>query len=73
MIEKNCTNCDGQGTVILNPCFCCGGQGRIHKEKILVINVPSGIENKAKIKLSKEGETGIRGSNAGDLYICITI
>lgn len=73
MIEKNCHHCNGQGTIIKNPCFLCDGQGRTHSERSLIIDIPSGIEDKAKIKLPKEGEVGIRGKEAGDLYICINI
>ena len=73
MIEKMCSVCKGTRTVINNPCVHCKGQGRIQKEKKIAVSIPAGIDNNARIRLSGEGEAGIRGSKAGDLYIEVNV
>ncbi len=72
-IERTCAACQGVGRVIDNPCKACGGQGRSRREKTLSVNIPSGVEDGTRIRLAAEGEVGIRGASAGDLYIFITI
>lgn len=72
-IERGCSTCGGAGTVIKEPCKSCGGAGRIRREKTLKINVPKGIDSGRRIRLSGEGEAGLRGGPAGDLYVLISI
>ena len=73
MIEKTCAACSGSGSIIRNPCRRCRGEGRYKKEKNLLINIPKGVQNGDKIKISGEGESGIRNARAGDLYIYVAI
>ncbi len=72
-IEQTCNKCGGQGQMIKNPCSTCHGQGRISKQKNLVINIPAGIENGTKIRITGEGEAGLRGGSNGDLYVFVSI
>ena len=72
-IEKTCTACGGMGQTISNPCHRCAGEGRIRKEKTLSVNIPDGVEDGTRIRLSGEGEIGIRSGTAGDLYIFISV
>tara|TARA_Y100001970_G_scaffold294127_1_gene447282 strand:+ start:129202 stop:130341 length:1140 start_codon:yes stop_codon:yes gene_type:complete len=72
-IERTCPTCHGQGQVITDPCPACGGSGRVNKEKTLSVNIPSGVEDGTRIRLAGEGEAGLRGSPAGDLYIFLTL
>ncbi len=72
-IERTCTSCQGQGQVIENPCGECHGSGRVSKEKTLSVTIPAGVEDGTRIRLSGEGEAGLRGAAAGDLYIFLTI
>ncbi|HEV2100975.1 MAG TPA: molecular chaperone DnaJ, partial [Stellaceae bacterium] len=72
-IERTCANCQGAGRVIEKPCRACGGQGRVRREKTLSVNIPSGVEDGTRIRLAGEGEVGVRGSTAGDLYIFISV
>ena len=73
MIERSCTSCNGSGQIVVNPCKSCGGQGRVKKPKKLSINVPAGVEDGNRIRLSGQGEAGLRGGRTGDLYIFISI
>jgi molecular chaperone DnaJ len=72
-IERTCTACQGAGRVIETPCKTCGGQGRARREKTLSVNIPQGVEDGTRIRLAGEGEVGLRGASAGDLYIFITV
>jgi len=73
MIERSCTSCNGSGQIVVNPCRSCGGQGRVKKPKKLSINIPAGVEDGNRIRLSGQGEAGLRGGRTGDLYIFVSI
>lgn len=73
MIERTCPACGGEGRVISDPCTDCGGQGRVRRERTLAIDVPMGIEDGTRIRLSGEGEAGPRGGPEGDLYIFVHV
>ncbi len=72
-IERTCPSCGGAGQVIEKPCTACSGAGRVRKEKTLSVNIPQGVEDGTRIRLSGEGEAGVRGAPAGDLYIFISV
>ena len=72
-VERTCPTCHGQGKMIKEPCRNCSGSGRVHKEKTLSVNIPAGVEDGTRIRLSGEGEAGLRGAPAGDLYIFLNI
>lgn len=72
-IERTCPSCHGQGKVIKDPCPSCGGSGRQRKDKTLEVRIPAGVEEGTRIRLSGEGEAGLRGGPAGDLYIFLGI
>lgn len=72
-IERACPSCQGRGEVISDPCDSCSGQGRVTKERSLSVNIPEGIEDGVRIRLSGEGEAGARGGPTGDLYIFISV
>ena len=68
-----CPHCKGKGTVISDPCPECKGAGRKNVEKKLEVKIPAGVDNGSKMRLSKEGDAGINGGIAGDLYIVIHV
>ncbi len=72
-IERTCPSCQGRGEVIENPCPNCSGAGRTTRDRSLSVNIPAGIEDGTRIRLSGEGEAGLRGGPAGDLYIFLSI
>ena len=72
-VERTCPNCRGAGRVIEDPCKPCGGSGRVRREKTLAVNVPAGVEDGNRIRLAGEGEAGLQGGVAGDLYIFVSI
>jgi len=72
-VERTCPTCNGQGQIVKNPCKECSGAGRIEKERTLSVNIPAGVETGTRIRLAGEGEAGMRGGPAGDLYIFIEV
>ena len=72
-IERTCPTCHGGGRVIENPCRVCSGQGRVRREKTLAVSIPAGVEDGNRIRLSGEGEAGVRGGASGDLYIFLSV
>jgi len=71
VVERTCPTCHGAGQMIKEPCGECQGHGRVDKPKSLQVNVPAGVDDGTRIRLSGEGEAGVRGGPAGDLYIFI--
>ena len=72
-VERTCPTCSGMGQIIQNPCSNCGGAGRVEKDRSLSVNIPAGVETGTRIRLAGEGEAGLRGGPAGDLYIFIEV
>ena len=72
-IERTCPTCQGRGQVIENPCAVCSGSGRVTRERKLSVNIPRGVEDGTRIRLAGEGEAGLRGGPAGDLYIFVSV
>jgi len=72
-IERACPTCQGAGQVIKDPCKNCHGVGRVRKERTLAVTIPAGVESGTRIRLSGEGEAGLRGARAGDLYVILSV
>lgn len=72
-IERTCPTCQGAGRVIKDACRNCLGNGRVRKEKTLAVTIPPGVEDGTRIRLTGEGEAGLRGGHAGDLYVIIAL
>jgi molecular chaperone DnaJ len=72
-IERTCSTCGGVGTILRSPCKKCVGSGRVRRDKTLTIKIPAGVETGRRIRLSGEGEAGVRGGPSGDLYVLLTV
>lgn len=72
-IQQTCPTCHGSGEQITKPCTKCRGHGRIRKNKTLSVKIPAGVDNGDRIRLSGEGEAGLQGGPAGDLYVDIHV
>jgi molecular chaperone DnaJ len=68
-VQQTCPKCRGAGTTISDPCQTCHGAGRVKEHKTLSVDVPAGVDNGDRIRLSGEGEVGESGAPAGDLYV----
>lgn len=73
VVERACPTCHGAGQVIADPCTACRGEGRVDKAKTLAVNIPAGVDEGTRIRLTGEGEAGARGAPAGDLYIFLHV
>lgn len=73
LMERSCPVCNGQGRVIEHACATCHGQGRTRKERTLQVSIPAGVDNGTRIRLTGEGEAGMRGGANGDLYVFLAV
>ncbi len=72
-VQQTCPNCRGQGQVIESPCPSCRGQGRVQERKTLSVKIPAGVDTGDRIRLAGEGEAGMHGAPAGDLYVQVRV
>lgn len=68
-----CGRCEGEGRIVSNPCGECRGSGRQKRDRKLSVKVPAGVDNGAQIRLSNEGEAGVRGGEPGNLYVVLNV
>ncbi|MBI4148757.1 molecular chaperone DnaJ [Candidatus Woesearchaeota archaeon] len=68
-----CTACAGTGETVSDPCKKCDGKGRVEEEKTIEIRIPAGIEDGMRLRVAGEGEAGLRGTRAGDLYVTVFV
>ncbi len=73
VMSRPCPKCGGTGQIIKNKCKACSGKARIKREKTLEVSIPAGVDNGSILKLRGEGEAGLRGGPAGDLYVEIGV
>ena len=73
VVERACPVCNGSGQVIADPCVDCRGEGRVERTKTLTVNVPAGVDEGTRVRLTGEGEAGARGGPPGDLYVFIHV
>ena len=70
---QTCPHCQGTGYIVTNGCKTCGGTGRVVDTKVLSVDIPAGVDSGNKIRLSGQGEAGLNGGAAGDLYVFIEV
>ena len=68
-----CPTCNGVGQIISDPCTSCGGNGVNQVRKKLRINIPAGVDSGTKLRVSGEGNVGLKGGPPGDLYVFIKV
>ena len=72
-VERTCPSCNGQGTIIKDPCSECRGHGQVRQNKNLKVRIPAGVDDGARILLKGEGQAGPKGGPKGDLYIFLSL
>ena len=72
-IQQTCPECSGYGEQISNSCKECRGSGKKQTKKKIYTNIPKGVDDGTRIRLSGKGEAGIKGGGNGDLYIFVSI
>ncbi len=68
-----CPACMGFGQVVPDPCDACRGEGRVTEERSFTIEIPPGVDNGARLRLSGRGAAGPRGGGRGDLYVLLRV
>ncbi|MEE8323471.1 MAG: molecular chaperone DnaJ [Candidatus Bathyarchaeia archaeon] len=68
-----CDECRGAGKVIESPCNTCRGTGLVSRERRIKVNIPAGVENGSRLRLSGWGEAGVRNGPSGDLYVVVHV
>ena len=71
--RRACTNCSGTGRVVRERCAACHGSGKVKKQRKINVRIPAGVDEGAQIRISGEGEAGVRGGPPGDLYIVLRV
>lgn len=69
MTSAPCSDCGGYGTLISDPCPECSGEGRVRARRTVSVNIPAGVDDGTRVKLTAQGEVGPGGGPAGDLYV----
>jgi len=68
-----CPRCQGEGEIVTTPCGECRGQKRVRTPRKVVITIPPGVDNDIRIRLAGEGEPGVYGGPAGNLYVVLHV
>jgi molecular chaperone DnaJ len=69
----DCPMCQGEGTVVSEPCSNCGGSKEVRVTRELSVNIPPGVDDGTRIRLAGEGEAGSHGGPRGNLYIVLEV
>lgn len=72
-LSQECSRCRGTGQIIQEPCPGCRGEGRRREDRVLSLKIPAGVEDGMRLRVSGEGEAGLRGGPAGDLYVVLRV
>lgn len=71
--RRVCHHCSGTGQIIKEKCSTCGGTGKVKKRKKIEVKIPAGIDDGQQLRVSGQGEPGVNGGPAGDLYIVFRV
>mgnify|MGYP001295999738 CR=1 FL=1 len=71
--RRTCSGCGGTGRMIKDKCGNCHGSGTVKKQRKIKVNIPAGVDDGSQIRMSGEGEGGLRGGPPGDLYIVLRV
>jgi molecular chaperone DnaJ len=71
--NETCPTCRGAGRLVEHPCEACGGSGREVEERELEVEIPAGIHDGQRIRISGEGHAGLLGGRAGDAYVVVRV
>jgi molecular chaperone DnaJ len=72
-MARTCGTCRGTGRVVATPCTTCRGDGQVEHQRKLSVKIPAGIASGQRLRLTGEGEGGVKGGPPGDLYVVIFV
>lgn len=68
-----CNRCDGEGEVVTTPCRECRGRKQVQRTRSISVQIPAGVDDGTQIRLSGQGEAGVRGGPPGNLYVVLSV
>jgi len=71
--QSTCPQCRGSGEIIANPCDSCRGEGRVQRDSRIKLRIPAGVDTGNRLRSTGNGDAGVRGGSAGDLYVFIHV
>ncbi len=71
--QSTCPECRGAGETISDPCTTCNGEGRHEKDSRIKLRIPAGVDTGTRLRSSGNGDAGVRGGVAGDLYVFLHV
>lgn len=71
--QSTCPECRGAGETISDPCSSCKGEGRVQRDSRIKLRIPAGVDTGTRLRSSGNGDAGVRGGSAGDLYVFLHI
>lgn len=72
-LSRTCGACGGTGRIVADPCNTCAGEGRRRHVRRLKVKIPAGVDTGMRLRVPGEGEGGLQGGPAGDLYVVISV
>lgn len=72
-IAQTCPHCHGAGRMIEKPCRTCRGSGRVERGSVIKLRIPAGVDTGSRLRSAGNGEAGVRGGPAGDLYVVLHV
>ncbi|MBC7981306.1 MAG: molecular chaperone DnaJ [Armatimonadetes bacterium] len=66
--QSTCPECRGTGEIVSDPCNDCHGEGRVQRETRIKLRIPAGVDTGVRLRSTSNGDAGVRGGAAGDLY-----
>jgi molecular chaperone DnaJ len=73
MTVAPCSRCGGRGQIIEHPCTACSGDGLVTVDRSVTVEIPGGVEDGMRLRLSGRGGAGERGAPAGDVYVEVAV
>ncbi len=70
---STCDRCNGEGEIVATPCHECRGYKRVQRNHNLTVQVPAGVDDGTQIRLAGQGEPGVYGGPAGNLYVQLKV
>ncbi|RUS48514.1 molecular chaperone DnaJ [Cohnella sp. AR92] len=71
--RRACSNCGGRGKIIRERCTTCSGSGQVKRQRKIHVKIPAGVDDGSQLRVSGEGEAGVRGGPNGDLYLVLRV
>jgi molecular chaperone DnaJ len=72
-VRRTCSQCNGRGQLIRRPCIQCKGEAYVRSDRKLKVNIPAGVDNGTRLRLTGEGQPGANGGPHGDLFVVLKV